>query len=67
MILIAVSMQSYLYGRTLLKSFVDITAIDMVDKAYQDRAEWIKKTIRVVAKVVLILFMQCKRLTQFFL
>ena len=30
---------------------VDIQALAMVDAAYQDRTEWIKKSIRTTAKV----------------
>ena len=30
---------------------VDIQALSMVDAAYQDRTEWIKKSIRTTAKV----------------
>ena len=29
----------------------DIQALEMVDEAYQDRTEWIKKSIRTTAKM----------------
>ena len=32
-------------------SFADLRALEMVDEAYTDRDEWIKKSIRTVAKV----------------
>lgn len=32
-------------------SWVDIAALDLVDEAYQDSEEWIKKSIRTTAKV----------------
>jgi glycogen phosphorylase len=32
-------------------SAADLEALKMVDEAYKDRAEWIKKSIRTVAKM----------------
>ena len=31
--------------------YVDIKALELVDLAYQDRTEWIKKSIRTTAKM----------------
>jgi hypothetical protein len=35
--------------------FLDLEALRMVDAAYADRTEWIKKSIRTTAKVVYLL------------
>ena len=34
--------------------WIDIAALDMVDEAYLDKGEWVKKSIRTTAKVMLI-------------
>jgi len=39
-------------------SFSDIEALRMVDEAYNDRTEWIKKSIRTTAKVWILVFIR---------
>jgi hypothetical protein len=42
---------------TLTLFLPDIEALRMVDEAYQDRSEWIKKSIRTTAKASLVIML----------